>query len=439
MKLRRKIAGVTLALAVALGGSQALANQELFAELEQAAQQVRQLELLEPIDVEVVTREEHRAAQIESLEEDIETEGADDWNVLLIFLGYIGEDDDIYDIYNGFVSEQVLGTYDPESKQLIVISTNTDEWNAIDRTTFVHETVHALQDQHFDIMSLYGDETLVTDDSFYAIRSLIEGDASVAELIYILENDLIEQILEDYEGMDSSSADEVPFFLLETMTFFYDEGATFVSAFWQEGGWDAVNAVWANPPTTSEQIIHPEKYREGEGAISVKIADPQPHFGDDWRIIEDNAWGELGTRVFLENSGASSRTASSASRGWGGDAVYVVTNDEESAMVWSTAWDSEDDAVEFFETLTEAEAERLGVDAVQIDENSVALTGNGWFGQIERDGEAVTYYLAQSESSMTMMIESQVDAGIQEVATPMVGSLEASPVSNSVTFWVRES
>src|SRR5690606_28973112 len=107
-------------------------------------------------------------------------------------------DEDIYEIYNSFVSEQVLGTYDPETKQLIVISTNTEEWNATDKTTFVHETVHALQDQHFDIMSLYGEETLVTDDSFYAVRSLIEGDASVAELIYIIENGLIEQILEEY-------------------------------------------------------------------------------------------------------------------------------------------------------------------------------------------------------------------------------------------------
>lgn len=439
MSLQQKLASLVLAMAIAVGGSQALANQELFTELEQAAQRVRQLELLEPIDVEVVTREEHRAAQLESIQEDIAADGADDWNVLLVFLGFIGEDDDIYEIYNGFISEQVLGTYNPETKQLIVISTNTDDWNATDKTTFVHETVHALQDQHFDIMSIYGEETLVTDDSFYAVRSLIEGDASMAELIYIVENDLIDQLLEEFDSIESPSTDDIPFFLLETMGFYYDEGAQFVSRLWQDGGWDAVNAAWLNPPTTSEQIIHPEKYLEGEGAIPVNIADPQPHFGDDWRIIEDNAWGELGTRVFLENSGASSRDATTASEGWGGDGVYVITNDAESAMVWTTAWDSEDDAIEFFETLAEAESARLGVDVEFIDDNTILLTGEGWFGEIHLDGVGVTYYLTQSEGSMEMMIESQIDAEVQTVRAPNLDTPPAPPHGNQVAFWVREN
>lgn len=438
MSLRKKIVAASLAFSIAVGGSQALANQELFAELEEAAQSVRQLELKEPLDVEVVTREEHREAQLQDIEDEVNAEGAADWNSLLIFLGFIGEDEDINEIYSGFMSEQVLGTYDPETKQLIVISTNTDEWNATDKTTFVHETVHALQDQNFDIMSVYGDESLLTDDSFYASRSLIEGDASVAEVIYIIENDLLDQILEEYENSDIPSTDEVPFFLMETMSFYYDEGAMFVMNIWQEGGWDAVNDVWENPPTTSEQIIHPEKYNSGEGAIPVAIADPQPLFGDDWRIVEDNAWGELGTRVFLENGGVSSRSADNAAEGWGGDGVYVITNDDETAMVWTTAWDSEDDATEFVETLTESESTRLDLEVDEADTDTTYLSGDGWFAEIHRDGENVTYYLTETEESMTLMIESQGDAEVQPVGSPAPESTPATPVAN-VAFWIRES
>lgn len=439
MAFRSKLLALALATAVILGGSQALANQDLFLELEQAAQSSRELELLEPLDVEIVTRDQFQQEQRESLEEDIEREGADDWNVLLVFLGFIQEDENIYELYNSFISDQVLGSYDPESKQLIVISTNTDEWNATDKTTFVHETVHALQDQHFDIMSLYGDTSAVTDDQFYAVRSLVEGDASVAEIIYIVENDLLDQILEEYENMESASTDGIPFFLVETMTFYYDEGSSFVMSLWRDGGWNAVNSAWENPPTTSEQILHPEKYHDGEGAIHVAIEDPQPIFGDEWRIIEDNAWGELGTRVFLENSGASSRDASAAAEGWGGDGVYVITNDEESAMVWTTAWDSEDDAIEFVETLGNAESERLGASSEVGDDATVLLAGDGWFGEIHRDGDVVTYYLTQTEVSMGLMIESQTDAGLHHTASPSPDATPAGNTGTGIAFWVREN
>lgn len=438
MSFRHKLVAASLALSIAIGGSQALANQELFSELEQSAESARQLELLEPLEVEVVTRDEHREAQVQDIEDEVNAEGAADWNKLLIFLGFIDDGEDINEIYSGFISEQVLGTYNPETKQLVVISTNTDDWNATDKTTFVHETVHALQDQHFDIMSVYGDTETMTDDRFYAARSLIEGDASMAEVIYIVENDLLDQILEEYENSELPSTDEIPFFLMETMTFYYDEGASFVMSIWQEGGWDAVNDVWDNPPTTSEQIIHPEKYRNGEEAIPVAIADPQPLFGDDWRIIEDNEWGELGTRVFLENGGVSSSAASNAAEGWGGDGVYVITNDEESAMVWTAAWDSEDEAVEFVDTLVETESTRMGVDTDNVDENTTLLNGDGWFGEIHREGEVVTYYLTETEESMDLLLESQVGAEVRPDASPAPDTIPATPVS-SIAFWLREN
>lgn len=439
MSFRQKLGAIALALTIAVGGSQALANQELFSELEQQAQSARELELLEPVDVEVVTREEHQQAQMESFELEAQAEGAGDWNVLLIFLGFIDEGDDIYEIYSSFVSDQVLGTYDPETKQLVVISTNTEEWNITDRTTYVHETVHALQDQHFDIMGVHGDLDTLTDDRFYAVRSLVEGDASFAEFIFLVENDLVGPYLDELSTMDPGSTDDIPFFLMETMMFYYADGMEFVSFIWQDGGWEAVNAVWLNPPTTSEQIIHPQKYHDGEGAIPVAIANPQPVFGNEWRIIEDNAWGELGTRVFLQNGGVSARAASRAAEGWGGDAVYVITNDDESAMVWSTAWDSDDDAAEFLETLSEAESQRLGVEIDVVTNGVTVFEGNGWFGEIHHDGSTVTYFLAESVASLDLMIESQADADIQPVATSARATTATSTGNGATAFWIREN
>lgn len=442
MSFRNKVATTALAFSIAIGGSAALANQDdLFMELEEAAQTVRELELKEPLDVEVVTREEHREIEMNALEDESATEDYADWNLLLQFLSFIDEDQDINEIYASFVSDQVLGLYDPETKQLVIISTNTEEWGAIDKSTFVHETVHALQDQNFDIMSVYGDQDYLYDDRFYAARSLIEGDASLAEIIYLTEYDLLDQIQDEYGDLESVSTDDIPFFLMESMSFYYDEGALFVMQLWQSGGWDTVNDAWVDPPTTSEQIIHPEKYVDGEGAVEVKINDPQPTFGGDWRVIEDNSWGELGTRIFIENGGVRSSAASDAAEGWGGDRVYVVTNDEESAMVWSTAWDSEDEADEFVEILKDSEAERIGLDEVTSEDGVTVLTGDGWTAEIHQDGEEVTYYLAETDESLSLAIESQENARERPMPEPDRDSIPSTPVSSMmrVAFWVREN
>ncbi len=267
---------------------------------------------------------------------------------------------------------------------------------------------------------------------------MIEGDATMAETIYLVQNDLVDQLLEEQSGMDSSAVEEAPFFLTESLYFPYITGAEFIMYFWTEGGWESVNAIWENPPTTSEQIIHPEKYEAGENAIPIAIADPLDTFGSSWRLLEYNENGELGIRIFLQNGGASFESATAASEGWGGDATYIITNDDETAMVWTSDWDSEGDATEFFETLTETEVARLGAERSDVDDNTVSFTTDGWVGEVHRDGNVITYFLTQSEESMDMMRESQVGAEVP-VASPAEQDATPNATPSNVAFWVRES
>lgn len=438
MSFRQKLSIAGLALTVALGGSQALADQELFAELEQQAQSVRELDLLTPLNVTVISRDEMRQQQLESMEEEMPVDEVADWNAVLTFLGYIEPGVDMMEIYNAFTSEQVLGYYDPETQDLVVISTNDEGWNVTDKTTFVHETVHALQDQHFDLDAVYFGDDIDTDDRYFARLSLIEGDATVAEMIYLVDNDLIEQAIKELESVEMPSTDGVPFFFLETMYFPYTSGADFVTTLWREGGWDMVNEAWASPPNTSEQILHPEKYLAGEDALPVAIADPLLTFGDDWRELEYNENGEFGTRIFLESNGADTDDATAAAEGWGGDATYIVTNDDEIAMVWTLAWDSEEDAIEFYDTLIATETERLNATTGEQTDSMTRFSAEGRVGEVHRDGDVVTYYLAETDASLAMMVESQVGAEVQPQATPEPAATPSTPAAK-VVFWTRES
>lgn len=443
MSIKKTLASVGLSAAVLIGGNSVLANEDIYTELEQEAVKYRELELLEPLDVTVMSRAELQAENAARAEEDFPHDATADWNTVLVFLGYIEEGEQIQEIYNGLMGDQILGYYDPESKRMVIVASSEEEWGPTDRSTFVHETVHVLQDQHYDLREIQTGDGRSTDDLYFARTSLIEGDASVAEILYLVDNDLVDAVVAEQEGMDTGAVDSAPLFLQESLYFPYTTGAEFIIHLWQAGGWDAVNDAWENPPNTSEQIMHPEKYLEGEDAVPVAINDPLETLGDGWRLLEYNENGELGHSIFLQNGGASKRAAGTATEGWGGDSTFIVTNDEEVAMVWTSAWDTEEDAQEYFDVLAEIEAKRLGADTEKIDDNTVLLTADGWQVYIQLDGDVVTHYMTQSEETLKLMQESQENAEVLDEipgATP-VDEQDATPAASrhSIQFWVREA
>ena len=64
--------------------------------------------------------------------------------------------------------------------------------------------------------------------------------------------------------------------------------------------------------------------------------------------------GELGTRIVLLAKGAAAKDAADAAAGWGGDTVALVSFPEGEAVVWTSAWDTEEDAKAFLAALKAA-------------------------------------------------------------------------------------
>ncbi|MCA9832862.1 MAG: hypothetical protein KC435_02890 [Thermomicrobiales bacterium] len=439
MSIKRSLAGVALAFSIAIGGTSALAqNDDFWQKMEDAAQESRELDLLETLDITTITRAEYAEQNAASMEEDFPAEDTADWQQVLVFMGYLDEDQDIAQIYTDLYSGQVLGYYDPTTKELVIISENEGDWSVVDQSTIVHEMTHAIQDQHYDLLAIQSEDDVYTDDSYLAVTSMIEGDAVTSETIWLVRNDLIDAYNDEVAEYDNSALDTTPFFLQEATYFPYIQGADFIISFWQDGGWEAVNKVWENPPTTTEQILHPEKYLAGEEAIPVAIADPTESM-DGWRVLEYNQNGEFGMGLFLRNGGASDVDAGTASEGWGGDADYIVTNDEDTAMVWVSTWDTEGDADEYLEQLVAVESNRLGGEFEEVDANTLRLEGDGWFAEIHHDGADVVYFLSTSADGLEQVIASQDGATVQDAATPQRSPEDAATPVNSVAFWVRES
>ncbi len=247
--------------------------------------------------------------------------------------------------------KNVLGFYDQNSKQLVIVTDRT-QMGVHDKVTYAHEFTHSLQDQHYNLTALFA-RAEGNSDYQMALKGLVEGDATLTMDLYARKNltamDLANYQIEQFQSIDLSGAlsgGGGP--LVESATYFpYQEGAQFVAQLYQNGGWKLVNAAFENPPRSTEQVLHPERYFSGDAPKSIQL--PALHL-DGWHQIAEDTLGELYLRIYLEHK-LDIAQAIPAAEGWGGDRYQVFGDDQgHLALALQTAWDSPGDAREFFNT-----------------------------------------------------------------------------------------
>jgi hypothetical protein len=219
----------------------------------------------------------------------------------------------------------------------------TDGFKA--KSTFVHELTHIMQET-------YSLPTRTTFDGTKALTSLKEGDATL--MADTFKND---GVVPPRAEVNVPSTSGLPESINKLNRFVYRYGVEFVKALYVQGGWTAVDDAYANPPTTTEQIMHPEKYLAQEDAKTVEA----PSINADWTLKKTDSFGEYFILVMLDNW-LSENDAELAAEGWGGDVIKYYEKDDDFLFTWNIVWDSEDDAYEFYsnfnDMLYEASAEK---------------------------------------------------------------------------------
>lgn len=324
-------------------------------EIQQAMVEIRGLELLDDLDVQIIDRQElanrvETILQDEYSEEDARIDALSYWLLRLI------PDDtlDLYQLQVDLLSEQVAGYYDPETKELVVVTEN-GELSVTDKVTMAHEIVHALQDQHFDLIEI--DERAADADRGAAITAHIEGDATFAMTEYLLEYldplELAELLAESLTAGDTEVLDSAPRYISDGLLFSYDAGQGFTTEIYNTGGFAAVDQAFEDPPTSTEQILHPEKYigPDRDEPVDVQNPDISGDLGEGWELIRNDVLGEWDFQIMLEDNGASSPQAARAAAGWGGSQFNIYESDTGALALLTTRWDTDEDASEFAETL----------------------------------------------------------------------------------------
>src|SRR5439155_16288511 len=102
----------------------------------------------------------------------------------------------------------------------------------------------------------------------------------------------------------------------------YTDGMGFVSLLYGQGGWPAVAQAFANPPRSTEQVLHPVKYVAGDEPVQVRLPNLSAALGGGWRALAEDTLGELYMRIYLEHY-LNIDQAGAAAMGWGGDRYQV--------------------------------------------------------------------------------------------------------------------
>ena len=325
-------------------------------QLVQVAETLRGLTTITPVERAFPTREETIAYLTDLFHTDLPPEEAARLEAFYQVLGLLPEGTDLAEAYLTLLGAQVAGFYDTDTRVMNVIpmigDSPGDSLSLSEHIIFVHEYDHALQDQHFSLDALEDPAVTAIPDRALALTALVEGDASAVMQLYaqeVMTRNPLAALSMLAEGALSNTLvmpPGTPEVLTRELLFPYEQGMAFVVALAADGGWKAVNAAYENPPTTSEQIIHPEKYLADEGAVTRPewdaLAAPE-----GWASLWDVPLGEYYLREHLRTL-LTPADAADAAAGWGGDR-FQVFEAANGTRLWllTLAWDTPEDAAEF--------------------------------------------------------------------------------------------
>ena len=267
-------------------------------------------------------------------------------------LGELPPGTDLPRLINRVQAESVLGFYlpgRPPKGGLYVRSTRGLDPYA--RIILAHELTHAVTDQRFDLTR--ADRlaaATASEDELAAYSGLVEGDATLTMQRYLAER--LTPAEQASAGVAAATErtparDAAPAVIRESMLFPYQEGLRFVRTLYQQGGWAAVNRAYRDPPTSTEQLLHPERYLgDRDRPQKVDVPDLSGRLGGGWRSGIELSFGELDARLLLQGELAVT-AAEVAAAGWDGGRLRTFQRGDRTALALRTVWDSTAEATQF--------------------------------------------------------------------------------------------
>lgn len=303
----------------------------------------------------------------------------------------------------------IAGAYDAETKKIVVV--NDLEVGGRDDRTLAHEVGHLLDDSRYDLAKLCL-AARGNSDRGLAVRALIEGSAMATAADYTLL-----ETYDDFEGsiggmIASRTTTELesemglygrvsrpgmrllfatPRHVRERIVFPYARGIQLARHLRVLGGTAAIDEAFANPPLSTEQILHPAKLLESrDDPVEISIGDRW--LPKDAAVVVEDTLGEFGLRQLLRTR-LRPREAAEGALDWGGDRYRVVAVGGRDVVLLHTEWDTEKAASRFAATLSRVLAARSGFQELWMSELGWCEypRSDGHVAQVRQRGKAVAF------------------------------------------------
>jgi hypothetical protein len=361
----------SLALAPALQESE---DEWTQAELEQETaailkdlEQMRGESFLRPVEVRVATKEDLLEYVKQRTKETYPPERMAADETIGKMLGVLDPDMDLWETTLALLESQVGGFYDPASDSFSLMGQFP---KGIAPAILAHELDHALDDQLFDIDGKLEGIADVTDRAA-AYWCVVEGSGQNVGSMWVMQNlDRVDlSSFASFQAETQAGLDAAPQWLWKPLIGAYFQGASFLvrkpgvmAGAATAAKNEDIRAAFEDPPRSTEQVIHPEKYWDPELVDEPReVAVESEQLPDGWEVVREDVLGELllaivattpASRASLDLSNPATLMAISFTNelasGWGGDRVVLVANEDARVMRLVTVWDTERDAAEFY-------------------------------------------------------------------------------------------
>lgn len=314
---------------------------------------IRGLASKKEIKGETVTRKDMLAKIRGHVAEEVPKEAINNEGLFLKLLGFAPASLDYEKEIFALLESQVAGFYDPKSETMYLAN---DVDASMSEPVLSHELVHALQDVHYNLKEKSKYRRGESDLSL-ASSSIAEGDATSSMMDYAIRNNALFDpnatatalgVSDEYlvstlkNGGVAMSASTVPPIMMKSLVAPYAYGLRFVHSLRRKGGWKMVDDAWKAPPVTTEQILHPEKWKTHEKGLAVET----PTFatlGAGWTLVESDRSGELSLLLAFEEWTGDDDLAATLASDWGGDRTGLyskpIPGGAEIALAWKVRYD----------------------------------------------------------------------------------------------------
>jgi hypothetical protein len=345
-------------------------------EMLKAAEQYRGLRAKQSVPCGSIDRELLKKKMLEAMQDELPAEKMAALEAGLKAFGLIPQEMALGKYFPDLLTSQVGGFYDPKRKYLVIVKGadgllgkearkqyGEDLADRMEQTVIVHELTHAIQDQTFDLEKFAKSEPL--SDEGAARTALLEGDATLTMYDFFsgmrledmpMAEQMMNQLFKDPKQLLAMSPDmpgskemaDAPAWFRDNLLFSYMQGFTFVMNVRKVGGQKLLDyAYTTDPPRSTEQILHPEKWHtKRDDPVAIEFPDLAKEL-PGYKKVSEGQLGEQTIKILLREKLKDDDKAATAAAGWGGDRFAVYQKDKNTVLAWITEWDSTQDSQEF--------------------------------------------------------------------------------------------